>query len=238
VRWLPLVRRGGPLPDGHDHRGGALSALIFDFGGPVLLTPFELRAAGEAAAGLPAGSFNWAGPFDPEADADWRAFQAGEFTEREYWRRRVEEFAALTGEPPTAPELFKYCYAGPEETLVRPAARALIRDAKAAGIPVGVLTNDLTAFHDRAWLARMTILAEFDHLVDGRTEGVMKPDPAAYRLILERMGVPAEGTVFIDDQPVNLRGAEAVGLTPVHLDPVQPADGFRQARALLGLPAA
>jgi len=44
--------------------------------------------------------------------------------------------------------------------------------------------------------------------------------------------------VFIDDQPVNLRGAEAVGLTPVHLDPVQPADGFRQARELLGLPAA
>ena len=61
-------------------------------------------------------------------------------------------------------------------------------------------------------------------------------DPAAYRLMLDRMGLTAEGTVFIDDQPVNLAGAEEVGLTPVRLDPTDPAPGFRLARTLLGLP--
>jgi putative hydrolase of the HAD superfamily len=212
-----------------------MTALILDFGGPVLLTPFELRHVGERDLGLAPGTFAWAGPFDVDSDADWRAFQAGEMNEREYWAQRAQEFAVLTGEPATMPDLCRHLYSGAEEELIRPGARRLIDDAMSAGIPVGALTNDLTAFHDGQWLERMGIIREFDVLVDGRTEGVMKPDPAAYLLILERMGVPAEGTVFVDDQPVNLRGAEAVGLTPVHLDPTDPEPGFMLARSLLGL---
>lgn len=212
------------------------SALIFDFGGPVLLTPFELRAIGERDLGLAPGTFAWTGPFDPSADEDWRTFQAGGMNEREYWDHRAREFADLTGEPATMVALCGHLYSGAEGELVRPGAVSLIRDAKDAGIPVGALTNDLTSFHDETWRARMSIIGEFDVLVDGRIEGVYKPDPQAYRIILERMGVRAEDTVFIDDQPVNLRGAEAVGLAPVHLDPTDPAPGFRLARTLLGLP--
>lgn len=191
---------------------------------------------GERDLGLPPGSLGWSGPFDPDSDADWRVFQSGGMTERDYWARRAEEFHVLTGEPATMPALCSHLYSGTEEELVRPDARRLIEDARAAGMPVGALTNDLTAFHDREWIDRMRILGEFDVLVDGRTEGVMKPDPAAYRLVLDRLGVRAEDTVFIDDQPINLRGAEVVGLTPVHLDPTDPAPGFRLARTLLGLP--
>lgn len=212
------------------------TALVFDFGGPVLLTPFELRAIGERDLGLPPGTFAWTGPFDPAADEDWRIFQSGGMNEREYWALRAAEFADLTGEPATMPALCAHLYSGAQEELVRPGARRLLTDAKAAGIPVGALTNDLTAFHDGDWVSRMTILREFDVLVDGRTEGVYKPDPEAYRIVLERLGVDAADTVFIDDQPVNLRGAEVVGLTPVYLDPTDPAPGFRLARSLLGLP--
>lgn len=212
-----------------------MTALVFDFGGPVLLTPFELRPVGERALGLPPGTFGWTGPFDPSTDADWRAFQAGRMNEREYWALRAQEFAALTGKPATMPDLCRYLYAGAEDELVRPEARRLLRDARSAGIPVGVLTNDLTSFHDQEWLDRMTIIREFDVMVDGRTDGVYKPDPAAYELMLARLGVPAAGTILIDDQPVNLRGAEAVGMTPVHLDPIDPGTGFRLARSMLGL---
>ncbi len=212
------------------------TALIFDFGGPVLLTPFELRHVGERDLGFQPGTFAWTGPFDPAADADWQVFQSGGMNEREYWARRAEEFGALTGEPATMPALCAHLYSGSEDELVRPQARRLIADAKSAGIPVGALTNDLTSFHDEDWLARMSILREFDVLVDGRTEGVYKPDPRSYRIILERMGVAAADAVFIDDQPVNLRGAEEVGLTGVYLDPTDPGPGFSQARSLLGLP--
>lgn len=212
-----------------------MTALIFDFGGPVLLTPFELRYVGERDLGLTPGTFAWTGPFAPEEDRDWQVFQSGGMNEREYWALRAAEFAELTGEPATMPALCAHLYSGTEDELVRPGARALMRDAKAAGIPVGALTNDLTSFHDEEWLARMSILGEFDVLVDGRTEGVLKPDPAAYRLILDRLGVRAEETVFVDDQPVNLRGAHDVGLIAVHLDPVDPGPGWARTRELLGL---
>ena len=212
-----------------------MTALVFDFGGPVLLTPFELRAVGERSLGLAPGTFAWTGPFDPDSDADWRTFQAGGMNEREYWARRCAEFHELSGEPAEMPYFMAHLYSGSEDELVRPAARQLIADAKAAGIPVGILTNDLTAFHDQQWLDRMTILREFDHMVDGRSDGVLKPDPRAYTLMAERMGVAPEECVIIDDQPGNITGAQAVGMRTVHLDPVDPDPGFATARRMLGL---
>jgi FMN phosphatase YigB (HAD superfamily) len=49
------------------------------------------------------------------------------------------------------------------------------------------------------------------------------------------MGVAPEECVFIDDQPGNIVGAEAVGMRTVHLDPVDPDPGYEQARHMLGL---
>jgi putative hydrolase of the HAD superfamily len=216
-------------------KGSPLSALVFDFGGPVLLTPFELREQGEQRLGLPPGSFNWAGPFDPESDTDWQAFQAGDMNEREYWKLQVDRFAELVGHPASMPEMMAPLYAGPENELVRPGALALLHDAKSAGIPVGMLTNDLTAFHDAEWIQRMSVIRSFDAMVDGKQDRVHKPDPAAYILMCERLGVPIEGTVFIDDQPINLRGAEALGMTAIHLDPRDPETGYQAARAALFL---
>lgn len=213
-----------------------MKALVFDFGGPVLLTPFEVRAIGERNLDLPAGSFAWTGPFDPDADPEWRAFQAGEMNEREYWAIQAERFSELTGQSADMQTMMTPLYAGSENELIRPGARALIEDAKAAGILVAIHTNDLTAFHGADWIERMTVLREFEVMVDGRSDGVYKPDPAAYRLMIERIGVDPQDIVFIDDQPVNIAGAESVGMQCVHLDPTNPEPAFLRARELLGLP--
>jgi putative hydrolase of the HAD superfamily len=215
-----------------------MKGLVFDFGGPVLLTPFEVRGVGERNLGLPAGSFAWTGPFDPDSDADWRTFQSGEMNERQYWALQAKRFAELTGRSADMTSMMAPLYAGEESELIRPGAADLIRDAKAAGVKVGIHTNDLTTFHDVDWLDRMTILREFEVMVDGRTDGVYKPDTDAYRLMVERMGMSAEDIVFIDDQPVNIAGAESIGMVCVHLDPTDPEPAFVEARKLLELPAA
>lgn len=212
-----------------------MKGLVFDFGGPVLLTPFEVRSVGERKLGLPPGSLAWTGPFDPAADADWRAFQAGDMNEREYWAMQAQRFSELTGLPGDMPSMMAPLYAGDEEELLRPGAVALIHDAKAAGIRVGIHTNDLTSFHDREWLDKMTILREFEVMVDGRTDGVYKPDREAFELMVERMATDPQDIVFIDDQPVNIAGAEAVGMVCVHLDPTDPEPAYAKARQLLGL---
>lgn len=212
-----------------------MKGLVFDFGGPVLLTPFEVRVVGERNLGLAPGSLTWSGPFDPDADHDWQAFQAGDMNEREYWAIQAQRFAELTGLEPDMPTMMAPLYAGEEHELVRPEARRLIEDAKAARIRVGIHTNDLTSFHDAEWLERMTVLKEFDVMVDGRTDGVYKPEAASYELMIERMGMDPGDIVFIDDQLVNIRGAEAAGMVCVHLDVTNPHPAYERARALLGL---
>ena len=186
--------------------------------------------------GLPSGTFTWTGPFDREADPDWQAVQDGQLKERVYWAERAQIFSDLTGEPAEMPYFMAHLFDGSVEELTRRGARDLLADVRAAGIPLALLTNDMSAFHTAEWIETMQpVLSQFDVIVDGRVDGVMKPDPRAFELVLERLGVPAEGTVFIDDLKSNLVGAVSVGMTPVFLDVTDPESAFAEARELLGL---
>jgi putative hydrolase of the HAD superfamily len=97
-----------------------------------------------------------------------------------------------------------------------------------------MLTNDLDAFHDAEWKAGISVFAQFDFIVDGSITGYLKPDPRAFQLALEAFGSPEPGdVVFVDDQRINVRGAEAVGLTTVHFDPTDVAGSFERIEAAL-----
>lgn len=212
-----------------------MRGLLVDFGGVVERTPFELLPRFAARWGLPPAALAWRGPFDPSTDPLWVALQAGELTEREYWRRRAVETGRLLGETWEAPDLVQALVAGPEDEVLRPEAVDLLRDARAAGVRTGVLSNELELFHGRAQLDRLAVLALLDVVVDATHTRVLKPDPGAYALALDALALPAEAVVFVDDQPGNVAGAAACGITAVHLDPTRPAEGFAAARAALGL---
>jgi len=68
----------------------SIRAGVFDFGGVVIRTLFEMARGLEGWLGLPPGSIDISGPFDPSADPLWRRFRAGEYSELEYWRRRAD----------------------------------------------------------------------------------------------------------------------------------------------------
>ena len=59
----------------------------------------------------------------------------------------------------------------------------------------------------------------FETVVDSHLVGVQKPDPAIFRIALDRMGASADRTVFVGDVPaVDVAGARAAGLAPILLD--------------------
>jgi putative hydrolase of the HAD superfamily len=211
-----------------------VKAVVLDFGGPVLVTPFERLRALERSLGLAPGTFDWRGPFDP-ADPLWRAMQAGELSERAYWASRAAELKQWTGED-GVPAMMARLFDGPEDELVRPQARALVAEARAAGLETAVLTNDLYHFHDQAWIDRMRVLAEVGCVVDTSRHGTRKPEPAAYRLVLDRLGVAADQAVLVDDQPANAAGAEAAGMAAVWFDVTRPDDSYDTVRQATGLP--
>ena len=61
-----------------------------------------------------------------------------------------------------------------------------------------------------------TLLEElFDAWVISSEVGLRKPDPAIYELAAERLGLPPEACVYVDDLPGNLKPARALGMATV-----------------------
>jgi len=56
----------------------------------------------------------------------------------------------------------------------------------------------------------------FETVVDSAFVDCRKPEAKIYQLTLERIGIPAEACLFVDDLLPNCEGAEAAGMNAVH----------------------
>ncbi|MCA0253462.1 MAG: HAD-IA family hydrolase [Actinobacteria bacterium] len=100
-------------------------------------------------------------------------------------------------------------------TSMVPGTAAVIAELERDGVTIGGLTN---------WAAepfavarrRFGILGRFRDIVISGLEGVVKPDPAIYRLACERLGVSLDRAVFIDDTAANAIAASEIGMTGLH----------------------
>jgi 2-haloacid dehalogenase len=91
----------------------------------------------------------------------------------------------------------------------------LLEAVRAAGRPNYAITN---FSHEKFAVARemFGFLRSFDGIVVSGDEKLVKPDPAIYRLLIERHGLDPADCIFIDDSPANVAGARLVGMRGVH----------------------
>ncbi|WP_230531456.1 HAD family hydrolase [Microvirga roseola] len=92
---------------------------------------------------------------------------------------------------------------------------ALLQRLREAGVPNFCITN----FSGPKFILaqqRFPFLAGFDGIVVSGDERLLKPDPAIYRLLLDRYGLEAGDCIFIDDSKANVEGARAVGMYAIH----------------------
>ncbi len=205
-------------------------ALVLDFGGVISRTLFETHALTEAELGLAPGTLTWHGPFEPEGDALWREMQAERITERDYWLSRAREVGRLLGEDWSHMEtLVRRARGTDPAAVIRPEAIEAIHSAKAAGYRLAVLSNELDLFYGADFREKLPLLKHFEVIVDATYTGVLKPDARAYQEVLDRLEVPAEQAVFVDDQLRNVQGALAIGMQAVHFDVRQPAVSYALA---------
>ncbi len=100
---------------------------------------------------------------------------------------------------------------------VIPGAAEILRDVKAAGNPVYALSN----WSAETWPiaeCRFEFLSWFDGVVVSGRIGLRKPDPAIFQHLLERFGLEAERTLFVDDSQRNVEAARRLGFEALRFE--------------------
>lgn len=92
---------------------------------------------------------------------------------------------------------------------------AIAAELRARGVPLYALTNwPRETFPPQR--RRFAFMDWFEGIVVSGDEKVIKPDPRIFRILLDRYGLDARETVFIDDNPRNADAASSLGMHGVH----------------------
>lgn len=189
-----------------------MKAVIFDFGGVFIDSPFAAMTALALERGLEPEALAVAlfGRYDRDTDHPWHRLERGEVT----LETAIEEIKA--GDPlPDGTPLDPFdLLGGIAGGGVRTEMVQFCVSVRERGLATGLLTNNAREF-EGFWKPLIPLESLFDDVVDSSEVGMRKPAPEIYQLALERLGVGASQAVFIDDAPGNVAGAEAVGIASV-----------------------
>ena len=183
-----------------------IKAIIFDVGGVLVRTADQSgRQKWESQLGLPSGG---AEAIVLNSEMGHRA-QRGEITTEALWSWVMAHLEL--GE---SLHQFRQDFWGGDvldQSLVR-----LIRKLRGR-YQLAIISNAMDSLTEM--LVEYALLDEFDLIVGSAYEGVMKPDPIIFERTLQRLGVTPPQSVFIDDSPVNIAGAQALGINAILFTP-------------------
>jgi len=92
---------------------------------------------------------------------------------------------------------------------------ALLEKLRAGGVRLFAITN-FSAEKFAVARRRFAFLNGFEGVIVSGDEKVLKPDPAIYRLLLDRHALKAGDCLFIDDSLKNVEGARVLGMHAHH----------------------
>lgn len=191
-------------------------AVLWDFGGVVLTSPFEAFARYEAELGLPTGFIRTVNATNPDANA-WARLERSELDLAGFARAFEVEARALdtTGKAEAlVGERVIALLAGE----IRPQMVAALDALKRHGLKIACLTNNISGGGegDGERQSRVgQVMARFDAVVESSKVGVRKPEPRFYEMACEMLAVQPHECVFLDDLGINLKPAKAMGMTTI-----------------------
>ncbi|MFE0424600.1 HAD-IA family hydrolase [Streptomyces sp. NPDC058953] len=178
--------------------------VVFDIGGVLELTPATgWRRTWESRLALAPGDI------DRVLGPVWEAGAVGAITESGV---RTEIMTRLglgdTGADAFLADLWDEYLGAPNTALI-----AFVRELphRFPGCRLGVLSNSFTGAREREDAA-YGFGALFARLVYSHECGLLKPDPRAYALVCDGLGLRPGDCLFVDDLPANTEAAEAAGM--------------------------
>lgn len=222
----------------------SIDAVIFDFGGVLARNGRPT----DVVARFPHDPVEivmkvMMGEYGQDTDHPWHRLERGEISMVEY-RRALAPLVLEAGLRPMVeptrtqsnPAVAQGSVTGPGIGITfepNPLVIELVHDLKAAGLRLGVLTNNVRELRS-AWWPMLDFPNLFDDVVDSHEVSLRKPNPAIYELAVRRLGVCAAQTAFLDDAQSNVDAAAAVGLQAIWVD-IDPTMAVNRVRYLANL---
>jgi putative hydrolase of the HAD superfamily len=206
-------------------------AVIFDFGGVIVSSPFEAFARYERANALPDSFLRRLNANDPDTNA-WARLERNEL-----------DAAGFAAQFEAEAEAAGYRIDG--ETVlgllvgeIRPRMLEALRRCHER-LKTALLTNNFVigegsgeADTNAGPLAEVSDYLEV--VVESSKVGLRKPDTAIYELVCDELGVSPSDAVFLDDLGVNLKPARAMGMTTIKV--ADPDDALAELEKIVGFP--
>ena len=217
-----------------------IRAVLFDFGGVILSSPFEAFNRYEAEVGLPLDTIRRINATNPDDNA-WAHFERGEYSAARFVEAFEAEARALGFEVDGSRVIASL------RGVIRPAMVEALRRCS-ANFKTAMLTNNFTPPTSESGTEAMVSdvgvdgdgasLAEihelFDEIVESSVVGVRKPERRFYEIACERLDVEPSECVFLDDLGINLKPAKAMGMRTIKV--VDPDIALEELEAIIGIP--
>ncbi len=209
-----------------------IQAVLWDFGGVILSSPFEAFARYEAAHGLSPGFIRGLNSRQPDTNA-WACFERGDIDVDEF-ASRFEAEAHAAGGKLNGREVLRLIGGEIRPEMVEALDRVRARWRVACitnNMPVGLGPSMTRSVEHSAAIA--AIMARFELVVESSKLGLRKPDPRIYAHTCSALGVSPQACVYLDDLGINLKPARAMGMRTIKVESA--AQALSELQAMLGI---
>jgi putative hydrolase of the HAD superfamily len=207
-------------------------AVLWDFGGVILSSPFEAFNRYEAEIGLPKDFIRSLNARNGDTNA-WAKMERSEVS-LEGFVELFEEEARQQGHKLDGWRILQSLSGD-----IRPQMVEALRRCKQA-FRVACITNNMK-HGEGPGMARSAnkakdvaeIMLLFEHVVESSKLGLRKPDPRIYRHACDLFGVQPEECVYLDDLGINLKPARALGMRTIKVG--DPDVAIDELQAMVGI---
>lgn len=207
-----------------------ISAVLFDFGGVFTPSPFALLATleGDERDLLTRQMAHVFGPYEHDTDHPWHRLERGEMA----FVDALEEIRSLAAADGLELEPMRILKHFATDKTVRAEVVQHVQRLRVIGVKTAIVTNNLHEVRE-LWQRMLPVQELFDAVVDSSEEGVRKPGSVIFERALERLGVQASESVFLDDVESNVAAAERLGMLGIHVT-ADPAPALARLQEIIG----
>jgi len=211
----------------------AYKAVLWDFGGVILDSPFTAFNRYEEAHGLPRDFLRRVNSVNPDNNA-WARLERSAVTPEEFDGLFAAESEALGHRVPGA-DILPLLSGSVRPEMVE-ALRRVRRHYRIACLTNNVATGSGPGMardpHKAADIADVMTL--FEQVFESSKVGTRKPDPVFYEHACTTLGVDPAECIYLDDLGINLKPAKAMGMTTIKV--LDAPQALVELEALLDLP--